>query len=127
MLHFRFVGSRPAMTMLAGVPARTTASSINLRRTTPVLPITIGRPSSLPQRSLPKQTVNEPRQQTVRAEIPIASDAKPRRNSRGFLPWRFADAGPPMRGNTIMGRHPKTFTISEIDGLHTIIVGDSEQ
>jgi hypothetical protein len=26
------------------------------------------------------------------------------------LPWRFADAGPGVRGAVIMGRHPKTFT-----------------
>jgi len=28
-------------------------------------------------------------------QIPIASDASPRHTSRGFLHWRFADAGPP--------------------------------
>ena len=36
-----------------------------------------------------------PRRQTADAEILIASDARPRHTSRGFLPWRFAYAGPP--------------------------------
>ena len=54
--------------------------------------------------------VNAPRQQTAGAEIPIASDALLRQISRGFLPWRFADAGPGLRGAVAMGRHPKTFT-----------------
>ena len=44
VLHFCFAGSRPAMTMLAVAPPWTTASSINLRCATPVLPIAIGRP-----------------------------------------------------------------------------------
>ena len=37
------------------------------------------------------------------AKIPIASDAQPRHNSRGFLPWRFAYAGPGVRRATVMG------------------------
>src|SRR5882672_5827767 len=36
-------------------------------------------------------------------QIPIASDAPPRHTSRGFLPWRFADAGPGARRSTFMG------------------------
>jgi hypothetical protein len=51
-----------------------------------------------------------PRQQNAAIEIPIASDAQLRHISRGFLPWRFADAGPRVRCAVIMGRHPKTFT-----------------
>src|ERR1700738_1487612 len=87
------------MTMLAVAPPWTTASSSNLRRTTSVLPIAIDRPSS----SLPKKAVNARRQQTASAEISIASDAPQCPPSRGFLPWRFADAGPGVRGAVIMG------------------------
>src|SRR5882757_1587285 len=47
-------------------------------------------------------------------QIPIACDAPSRSTSRGFLPWRFADAGPGVRGAVIMGRHPKTFTTAEV-------------
>ena len=36
-------------------------------------------------------------------QIPIASDAAPRPTSRGFLPWRFAYAGPGVCRTTIMG------------------------
>src|SRR6266851_4467847 len=43
-------------------------------------------------------------------QIPIACDAPSCPTSRGFLPWRFADAGPGVRRAVIMGRHPKTFT-----------------
>ena len=82
------------MTMLAVAPPWTTASTSNLRRTTSVLPITIVPPSSPPLRPLPKQPVNAPRQQTASPEISIASDAPPCPMSRGFPPWRFADAGP---------------------------------
>src|SRR5882672_9373781 len=35
-------------------------------------------------------------------QIPIASDAPSRPTSRGFLPWRFADAGPGVRCTTII-------------------------
>jgi integrase len=54
-------------------------------------------------RSLPKRAFNAVPQQTVSAEIPIASDAHPRHTSRGFLPWRFAYAGPRVRRATVMG------------------------
>jgi hypothetical protein len=37
------------------------------------------------------------------SQIPTASDAPPRHTSRGFLRWRFAYAGPGVRGITIMG------------------------
>jgi hypothetical protein len=47
--------------------------------------------------------VQAPWQHTASTAIPIASDAPPRPVSRGFLPWRFADAGPGARGTTIMG------------------------
>src|ERR1700738_16119 len=94
VLHFSVAGSRPAMTLLVVAPPWTTALSVNLRCATPVLPIAIGRPTSSPFRPLPTQAVKEPRQQPASAEIPIASDAQLRHTSRGFLPWRFADAGP---------------------------------
>ena len=43
-------------------------------------------------------------------QIPIVRASLPTCPSRGFLPWRFADAGPRARRTTVMGRHPKTFT-----------------
>src|SRR5229473_1881314 len=52
-------------------------------------------------------------------QIPIACDAPSRPTSRGFLPWRFADAGPGVRGAVIMGRHPKTFTDSDMRSGHS--------
>ena len=103
--------------MLAVAPPWTTAPSINPRRATPILPIAIGRPSSPPHRPLAKQPVNTPRQQTPRDEIPIASDAPHCSTSRGFLPWRFAYAGPRVRRATVMGRHPQTFTKTEVGPL----------
>src|SRR6266700_3813160 len=101
------------MTMLAVAPPWTTASSINLCCATPVLPVAIGQLSSPPLRSLPKELLNARRQQITSAENPIASDALLRPTSRGFLPWRFADAGPGVRG-AIIGRHPKTFTTTDL-------------
>jgi len=102
------------MTMLAVAPPWTTASSINLCCATPVLPVAIGQLSSPPLRPLPKELLNARGQQITSAENPIASDALLRPTSRGFLPWRFADAGPGVRGTIIMGRHPKTFTAADI-------------
>ena len=37
---------------------------------------------------------NAPRQKIASVETPIAADSSPRYPSRGFLPWRFAYAGP---------------------------------
>ena len=71
--------------------------------------------------ALPKELLNARGQQITSAENPIASDALLRPTSRGFLPWRFADAGPGVRGTIIMGRHPKTFTITEIGPTHVRI------
>ena len=109
------------MTLLVVAPPGTTASSINPRRATPILPIAIGRPNSPPPRSLPKQALIAHRQQTASEEIPIASDARPLHTSRGFLPWRFADAGPPVSAAPpSWGRHPQTFTKADMRwvGLH---------
>src|SRR5438874_7075497 len=39
---------------------------------------------------------------THRRQIPAMSDARPRHTSRGFLPWRFAYAGPGVRRATVM-------------------------
>jgi len=36
------------------------------------------------------------------SKSPIASDARPRHTSRGFLPWRFAYTGPGVRRATFM-------------------------
>jgi hypothetical protein len=40
--------------------------------------------------------------------------------SRGFLPWRFADAGPCARLNRHGAGHPKTFTNADIARSHPI-------
>jgi hypothetical protein len=86
-----------------------------VRCATPILPIAIGRPRSSPPQSLPKQTFNAPRQQTASLEIPIAPDARPRHTFRGFLHWRFADAGPTVAAAPpSWGRHPQTFTTADI-------------
>jgi hypothetical protein len=48
-------------------------------------------------------------------QIPIASDAPPFHTSRGFLHWRFAYAGPTVRAAPpSWGRHPQTFTESDL-------------
>src|SRR5260370_40981265 len=47
-------------------------------------------------------------------QIPIASDAPPRHTSRGFLHWRFADAGSVSAAPPSWGRHPQTFTKTEV-------------
>jgi hypothetical protein len=44
-------------------------------------------------------------------QIPITHAAPPTCPSRGFLPWRFAYAGPGVRRATIMGPASQTFTI----------------
>jgi hypothetical protein len=75
VLHYCCAGSRPATALLAAAPSWTISFSINLNRTTPVLPTAIGPPSSPPLRRLPKQAVNAHRQYTAAAEIPIAPDA----------------------------------------------------
>ena len=80
--------------MLALAPPSTTAPSINQRRAAPILPVAIGRTASSPPGSLPEEAFNAHRQQTANAEIPIAPDVRPHQTSRGFLPWRFAYAGP---------------------------------
>src|SRR6266478_5145318 len=77
--------------------------SFDLRCATPVPPVATGRNVSPPPRSLPKQAFNATRQQTASTEIPIASDARSLHTSRGFLPRRFAYAGPGVRRATIMG------------------------
>jgi hypothetical protein len=77
--------------------------SFDLRCATPILPVATGRHVSSPLRSLPKQAFNATRQQIASTEIPIASDARPLHTSRGFLPWRFANASPGARRSTFMG------------------------
>jgi hypothetical protein len=42
--------------------------------------------------------------------------------SRGFLPWRFSDAGPVLCRALVMGRHPKTFTADETNGTQGVRV-----
>ena len=48
-------------------------------------------------------------------QIAIVRDEPPRLPSRGFLPWRFSDAGRPCRAApSVSGRHPKTFTFCDV-------------
>src|ERR1700692_2904367 len=123
MRHFYCAGSRSAMTRLAVAPPWTTALSVNLRRATPILPIAIGQPSSPPLRPLPKEAINAPRPLTASAEVPIAADALLRHSSRGFLPWRFADAGPGVRGATFMGPASENLHITGSQLVSPSLVG----
>src|SRR5882724_7543082 len=82
------------MIRLARAQPEIAVLSFDLRCATPVLPVATGRNVSSPPRSLPKQAFNATPQQTASTEIPIASDARSLHTSRGFLPWRFAYAGP---------------------------------
>jgi hypothetical protein len=56
-------------------------------------------------------------------QIPIAQPRHPRAPSRGFLPWRFADAGPVCAAPPPWGRHPKTFTKGDINSTFYLCVG----
>ena len=47
-------------------------------------------------------------------QIPLAARHHHTFPHRGFLHWRFADAGPGVRRATVMGRHPKTFTEADV-------------
>jgi hypothetical protein len=89
--------------MLAFAPPSIAVVSFNLRCSTPIPHVQTGRPGSSLHRSRSKQAFDAPHQQTASVEIPIASDARPRHTSRGFLPWRFAYAGPSVRRATFMG------------------------
>src|SRR6266550_2125776 len=109
------------MIRLARAQPEIAVLSFDLRCATPVLPVATGRNVSSPPRSLPKQAFNATRQQTASTEIPIASDARSLHTSRGFLPWRFAYAGPGARRATFMGPasanlhrsgHPARFPIA---------------
>ena len=62
VVHFCFAGSRPAMTMLAVAPPRTTALLINIRGARLILPIAIDKTNSPSNRPLPKKAVNAPSQ-----------------------------------------------------------------
>ena len=89
-----FAGSRPAMIMLALAPPSIAVVSFDHRCATAIPHVVTGRPGSSPHRSSSKQASNARRQQTASIEIPIASDARHRHTSRGFLLWSFAYAGP---------------------------------
>src|ERR1700676_717888 len=106
------------MIMLALAPPSIAVVSFDHRCTTPTPHVATGRPGSSLHRSPSKQAFNAPRQQTASVEIPIASDARPRHTSRGFLPWRFAYAGPGARGATIMG--PASANLHN-NGSHALI------
>jgi hypothetical protein len=109
------------MTMLAVALPWTTASSINRRRATQVLPIAIGRPSSTPHRPLPKEAVNAPRQQTASAEIPIASDAQLRHLPR-FPPLEVCVRRPPSARR----RHHGPASENLHSSSHSAPITDSE-
>jgi hypothetical protein len=49
------------------------------------------------------------------AQIPIARSGNGALPTRGFLLWRFSDAGPAAKRwqASVKGRHPKTFTIAD--------------
>src|ERR1700677_3839155 len=91
------------MIRLGLAPPRLALLSLDLHCAMQLLPIAIQPLGSSPARSLPKQAFNGLRQQTVCTEIPIASNAPPCHTSRGFLPWRFAYAGPRVRRTTFTG------------------------
>src|ERR1700728_867466 len=98
-LHFCFVGSRPAMTVLAWIAVLPFDPSLRATGSAHY-----DRPTGFVTPSIAAQTrFNAIPQQTASAEIPIASDAHPRHTSRGFLPCRFAYAGPRVRRATVVG------------------------
>jgi hypothetical protein len=82
------------MIMLALAPPSIAVVSFDHRCATAIPHVVTGRPGSSPHRSSSKQASNARRQQTASIEIPIASDARHRHTSRGFLLWSFAYAGP---------------------------------
>src|SRR5882672_11868352 len=107
------------MIRLARAQPEIAVLSFDLRCATPVLPVATGRNVSSPPRSLPKQAFNATPQQTASTEIPIASDARSLHTSRGFLPWRFAYAGPRCAPRHLHGagiRKPSQFATSITDG-----------
>jgi hypothetical protein len=84
----------------------------------------MSRPADRARRFIEK-AFNAPRQQTTSVEIPIASDAKPRHTSRGFLLWRFAYAGPGVRRATTIG--PPSANLHKTgSGLFDDLVGAGE-
>ena len=91
------------MISLALAPPAIAIVWFDLAQATPILPITTRQPGSSYLQSLPKQAFNRPRRQTADPKIPIASDGRPLYTSRGFVPWRFAYAGPSVCRTIIMG------------------------
>src|ERR1700761_9618545 len=91
------------MIVLALAPPSIAVVSFDLRCPTLIPKVETGRPGSSLHPSRSKQAFNAPRRHTPSFEIPIASDARPRQTSRGFLPWRFADAGSGVRRATSIG------------------------
>src|SRR3984893_2824552 len=80
------------MITLALAPPSIAVVSFDHRCTTPTPHVATGRPGPSLHRSPSEQAFNAPRQQTASVEIPIASDARPRHTSRGFL--RASSRGP---------------------------------
>src|SRR5450432_162 len=102
------------MIRLALAQPGTAVLSFDLCCATPVLPVATGRQCSPPRRLLPREAINASRQKAASVQIPIASDAQLRHTSRGFLLWRFAYAGPACAAPPPWGRHPQTFTKTDI-------------
>jgi hypothetical protein len=109
------------MIMLALAPPSIAVVSSDHRCATPIPPVATGRSASSLHRSRSKQAFNTPRQQSASVEIPIAVNARPRHISRGFLPWRFAYAGPSVRRATIMG--PASANLHKLRSLDAQVGG----
>jgi hypothetical protein len=61
-------------------------------------------------------------------QIPIAQDATPTSPSRGFLPWRFAYAGPPVHAAPPSWvRHPQTFTEEAAHPESVFLLSDNKK
>jgi hypothetical protein len=82
------------MTRLDLVPPWIAVLSFDLHCEMPLLPFAAGRSGSWPFDPFPNKRSIHIANRNAKAEIPIAFDARPLSTSRGFLPRRFAYAGP---------------------------------
>jgi hypothetical protein len=125
VLHFCCTGYRSAMTMLAVALLTIVAVLFHLRRATPILHLAIDRPASSHPRSPPEKAPNPPRQKTGSVQIPIAPDAPPRHIFRGFLLWRFADAGPRCAPRHLHGAGIRKPSQQRKSAVHTWPLADA--
>ena len=106
-----FAGSRPATAALAQISSHRRQSPANLTAFDADPPlISRSRFTVAPTRSIALALRSPPHPR--RSNPHSARAHRPRLPHRGFLPWRFSDAGPRARGAASWGRHPKTFTNS---------------